>query len=72
MAVTSTERTAGIRPTHRYRPRLRHWLLKAVVQKALSVLPGGRIGNSVLQQHFTGSLEINDNTFELTALSRNS
>lgn len=72
MAVTSTERTAGIPPTrsnHRYRPRLRHWLLKAIVQKALSVVPGGRSGNSILQQHFTGSLEINDNTFELT-LSR--
>jgi hypothetical protein len=71
MDVTSAVRTAGILPTrsnHRYRPRLRHWLLKAIVQKALSVLPGGRIGNTFLQQHFTKSLEMNDNKFELTLL----
>jgi Methyltransferase domain len=72
MDETSPVRTAGTFPTpsgHRYRPRFRHWLLKAMVQKALSILPGGRIGNTLLQQHLTKSQELNDARFEL-ALQR--
>lgn len=39
------------------------WLLKAVVQGAISVLPGHHRLNALFQQHVTGSLELSEATF---------
>lgn len=44
--------------------RSRHWVLKAALQKAFSVLPGGEKGNSLFQRYFTGSSELDYAGFE--------
>jgi hypothetical protein len=45
--------------------RIRHWLVKATVQKTVSFIPGGWYLNAFLQQHFTHSLELGEAQFEL-------
>ena len=45
--------------------RIRHWLVKAAVQKTVSFIPGGWHVNTFLQQHFAHSLELREAQFEL-------
>ncbi len=44
--------------------RTRHWILKAAIQKALSLLPESQMWNRLLQQYITRALEMDPVTFE--------
>lgn len=43
--------------------RVRHWILKAAVQKTLSLLPGAYVGNSFFRRCVTKSLRLSDTEF---------
>jgi hypothetical protein len=49
-------------------PRLNHWMTKAAVQKLLSLLPAGGVGNAFCQRYVTRTLALDSARFERAVL----